>query len=139
MDFLKSLLTNSSDALSAAAASSTTFDFSALLFQTTSNTAAVKSYLLSHIPPDTGSYIHSLLSADLLTVLSLLLAVFFGFKVLDYLRRLVIYWIVLAIKLVLMLCALQVGVYCYTVGAEKSLQDLGRVWGWVEGYIGAYS
>src|SRR5271154_5516795 len=139
MDFLKSLLTNSTDVLSAAAAGSTTFDFFALLSQTTDNTATVKSYVLSHIPPNTGSYIHSLLSTDLLTVLALLLGVFFTFKILDYLRRLVIYWVVLAIKLVLVLCALQVGVYCYTVGAEKSLQDLGRVWGWVEGFIGAYS
>jgi Nuclear pore assembly and biogenesis len=73
---------------------------------------------------------------DLLSILALVVIAFISFKVLDYIRRVVMWWIMLALKLCLLVVALQVGWYVSQYGWEKTLQDAGWAWGLLEGFIG---
>ena len=76
-------------------------------------------------------------SADVWSLFAFAVLLFVGFRVLDYLRRMVMFWIMLAVKLVLVLLAVQAAVYAYNVGLERTVQDLGVVWGWIEGVLDA--
>ena len=73
---------------------------------------------------------------DLLSLLALVIIAFISFKVLDYVRRMVMWWVMLALKLCLILVAVQVGWYVSQYGWEKTLNDAGWVWGLLEGFIG---
>jgi hypothetical protein len=73
---------------------------------------------------------------DLLSLLALIIIAFVSFKVLDYVRRVVMWWIMLALKLCLVLVAVQVGWYVSQYGWEKTLNDAGWVWGLLEGFLG---
>ena len=46
------------------------------------------------------------------------------------------FWVFLVFKLIALLLCVQLGLYLYTYGVEKTLRDLGWVVGWVEGLIG---
>lgn len=88
----------------------------------------------------TSTYLSALLpfltipttSGELLSLTLLALTLFTLFKVVDYLRRMILFWVFLVVKLVLVLGLLQLGIYVYTYGVEKTLSDLGWVWGFVE-------
>jgi hypothetical protein len=73
---------------------------------------------------------------DLLSVLALIVIAFVSFKVLDYVRRVVMWWIMLALKLCLLLVVVQVGWYVSQYGWEKTLNDAGWAWGILEGFLG---
>jgi hypothetical protein len=71
-------------------------------------------------------------SGDLLSLTLLAVALFTLFKIADYLRRMIMFWVFLFIKLVAVLVLLQLAIYVYTYGVEKTLRDLGWLWGFVE-------
>ena len=73
---------------------------------------------------------------DLLSLIALIVIAFISFKVLDYVRRVVMWWIMLALKLCLILVAVQVGWYVSQYGWEKTLNDAGWLWGLLEGFLG---
>ncbi|KAL9007160.1 MAG: hypothetical protein Q9188_000094 [Gyalolechia gomerana] len=72
----------------------------------------------------------SLLSLALLAVLLVI-----SLKVLDMVRRTVIYWISLAIRLVMYVGVVIVGMWVYQRGVEQSLEDLG----WLVGLLAGLS
>lgn len=73
---------------------------------------------------------------SLISLLTLAVVAFVSFKLLDYVRRVVMWWIMLAFKLCLLLLVVQVGWYVSQYGWEKTLSDAGWVWGIVEGFVG---
>lgn len=71
-------------------------------------------------------------SAELASLAIFVLVLFTTFKVVDYVRRMIMFWVFLAIKLVAVLALAQLALYVYTYGIEKTLNDLGWAWGFVE-------
>lgn len=88
----------------------------------------------SSSPPPRASTITSGMS-DLVSLLALIVIAFISFKILDYVRRVVMWWIMLALKLCLLLAVVQVGWYVSQYGLEKILNDAGWLWGLLEGFF----
>ena len=74
-------------------------------------------------------------SAELASLVIFVLVLFTTFKVVDYVRRMILFWVFLVIKLVAVLALVQLALYVYTYGVEKTLNDLGWVWGFVESMV----
>ena len=72
-------------------------------------------------------------SPDVLTIIGLAVVLFLSMKALDYMRRSIIYWISLAIRLGMYATILGVGVYVWNRGLEQSIEDFGWVYGLLEG------
>ena len=66
---------------------------------------------------------------DLLTLGILALVLLVTLKALDYLRRTIIYWISVAIRLGMWASIIGVGLYVSQRGIEQSFEDFGWVWG----------
>jgi hypothetical protein len=73
---------------------------------------------------------------DIISLLALVVIAFISFKVLDYVRRVVMWWVMLVLKLCLILAVVQVGWYVSKYGWEKTLNDAGWAWGLLEGFLG---
>lgn len=71
-------------------------------------------------------------SAELASLAVFVLVLFTTFKVVDYVRRMIMFWVFLVIKLIALLALVQLALYVYTYGIEKTLNDLGWAWGFVE-------
>ncbi|KAJ5713976.1 Nuclear pore assembly and biogenesis protein APQ12 [Penicillium malachiteum] len=72
---------------------------------------------------------------DLMTVLIMVVILFFSLKLLDYMRRLVMFWVTLAFQVLFWGSVLGLGWYVYTVGVENAGRDLGWIWGVVMGFV----
>lgn len=79
--------------------------------------------------------LHSLSTGapDVLTLAILAIALIVSLRVLDYMRRTIIYWIGLAIRTGLWLTVGGVGVYVWQRGFEQSVEDFGYIWGFLQG------
>ncbi|KAL2003940.1 hypothetical protein VTN02DRAFT_1459 [Thermoascus thermophilus] len=75
---------------------------------------------------------------DLVSVLLLALILFVSLKVLDYARRVVVFWITLALRLLFWGVVLSVAWYVYRVGCEKAIADAGWLWGVAEGFVESF-
>ena len=56
-----------------------------------------------------------------------------SFKALDYMRKTIIFWVSMAIRLGLWLFVAFVGVYVWQRGMEQSVEDFGWLWGLLVG------
>lgn len=74
-------------------------------------------------------------SAELLSLTLFALVIFTTFKVVDYVRRMIMFWVFLALKLVAVLVLVQLALHVYTYGIQKTLSDLGWAWGFVESWM----
>lgn len=72
---------------------------------------------------------------DLVSVLLLALILLVSLKVLDYARRVVVFWITLALRLLFWGVVLSVAWYVYRFGWEKASADAGWLWGVAEGFV----
>lgn len=72
---------------------------------------------------------------DLISVLLLAIILLISLKILDYARRMVVFWVTLAFRLVFWGSVLGLGWYVWRVGVENAGRDLGWVWGVVEGFV----
>lgn len=71
---------------------------------------------------------------DLVSVLLLLLVLVVSLKVLDYMRRVVMFWVMLAVRVVFYGSVVALGCYVYSVGVEKAGRDLGWLLGVLWGF-----
>ncbi|KAL8795273.1 MAG: hypothetical protein Q9195_002284 [Heterodermia aff. obscurata] len=69
-----------------------------------------------------------------LTLVLLALVLFLSLKVLDVLRRTIIYWISIAVRLVIWGAIVGAGVYVYYRGVEESIEDAGYLLGVLSGW-----
>ncbi|KAK2841598.1 hypothetical protein FQN49_006098 [Arthroderma sp. PD_2] len=92
---------------------------------------------LTYIQPYILSPINALLASppDLYSILALLLIFFISLKVLDYARRVIMFWVMLVFRLVFWGVVLGGAWYAYTVGWEKVWHDTAWVLGLLEGFI----
>lgn len=72
---------------------------------------------------------------DLCSILLLALVLLLSLKVLDYTRRMIMFWVMLALRLVFWGSILGIGWYVYRVGLDNATRDAGWVWGVVEGFV----
>ena len=72
---------------------------------------------------------------DLLSILLLAVILLVSLKILDYTRRMVLFWVSLAVRLLFWGALLGVGWYVYTVGVERAGREAGWVAGWVMGLV----
>lgn len=93
----------------------------------TTYTGALLPYLPTAVPTTT---------AELVCLGVFVLVLITTFKVVNYVRRMIMYWVFLAIKVVFVLLLLQAALYVNTYGIEKALRDAGWLWGVVEGLFG---
>lgn len=72
----------------------------------------------------------------LLSLGLLLITLYMGLRIMNYIRRTIMGWVWLGIKLILVLFAVQIGVYINSYGWERALRDAGWlggiVWGMLE-------
>jgi len=72
---------------------------------------------------------------DLVQILILAVILFISLKVLDYARRVIVFWVMLVFRLVFWGSLLGLGLYVYRVGVENAGRDVGWVWGVVMGFV----
>ena len=72
---------------------------------------------------------------DLVSVLILIAILFISLKILDYARRVVMFWVGLAFKLIFWGFIIGLGWYAYRFGVESTGRDLGWLWGIVMGFV----
>ncbi|KAJ5740634.1 Nuclear pore assembly and biogenesis protein APQ12 [Penicillium malachiteum] len=72
---------------------------------------------------------------DLLTVLMFVTILFISLRILDYARRLVMFWVMLAFRVFFWGSLLGLCWYVYTVGVENAGRDIGWIWGVVMGFV----
>lgn len=72
---------------------------------------------------------------DLMQLLILALVLFISLKVLDYARRVIMFWVMLVFRLVFWGSVIGLGLYVYRVGVENAGRDLGWVWGVLLGFV----
>ena len=73
-------------------------------------------------------------TSDLVSVLILALILIISLKVLDYARRVVMFWVTLALRLIWWGFILGAIWYAYNAGLEKTGRDLGWFYGVVKGF-----
>ncbi|KAJ5894004.1 Nuclear pore assembly and biogenesis protein APQ12 [Penicillium taxi] len=72
---------------------------------------------------------------DLLSIFLLALILIITLKVLDYARRVIMFWVSLAFRLVFWATLLSVAWYIYRVGLQDAGRDFGWAWGLAEGFV----
>ena len=70
---------------------------------------------------------------DILTLAVLAVALIISFRVLDYMRRTILYWVGLAIRLGLWVAIGGLGLYVWQRGFDQSMEDFGYIWGFLQG------
>ncbi|ODM21964.1 hypothetical protein SI65_02808 [Aspergillus cristatus] len=90
----------------------------------------------TYLDPYILSPLSSLLTSstpDLVSVFLLLLILFLSLKILDYTRRMVLFWVWLVFRVVFWGVILAVGYWVYSVGVERAGMEAGRAFGVVKG------
>lgn len=72
---------------------------------------------------------------DLISIILLAIILLISLKVLDYARRVIMFWVLLAFRLVFWGTVLGLAWYVYRVGVENAGRDLGWAWGVVVGFV----
>lgn len=99
-----------------------------------------KTHIFPHLPPplqSASSYVDpALASGDIVSLAAFLLAVYLTLRIADYIRRSILSWIVLLLKIALLLLLVQGVVYVQQYGWQMALRDAGWlggiVWNFVE-------
>ena len=74
-------------------------------------------------------------SISLPSLLLLILIFLLSLRVLNYIRRVVMWWVTLIFRLALVLVLVQAGVYVARNGVGRTLEQLGWLWGLLEGFF----
>lgn len=72
---------------------------------------------------------------DLASVIVLVVVLFLSFKILDYTRRAVMFWVWLTMKMAWWFTIFSLGIYMYNAGWEKVARDLGFVFNFLVGLL----
>jgi hypothetical protein len=66
---------------------------------------------------------------DLVNVVLLLLILYISLRILDYARRMIMFWLFFVLRLAFWGSIIGGGLYVYNVGPTRALRDLGWIWG----------
>lgn len=93
-------------------------------------------YLAPYLLDPLNNILSSRIQPKDVVSLVIVLAIFIvSLKVLDYARRMIMWWVSMAVSLIFWIALLGGGWYVYNVGIEKAMQDVGFVWGLAEGFL----
>lgn len=92
-------------------------------------------YLLTPIANIVDSSASGFSSANILSFVILLLTLYISLRILNYARRVVMFWIMLVARLTFWMVLIGVGLWVYNVGVEQALRDAGYLWGVVQGLV----
>ncbi|KAJ5301861.1 hypothetical protein PENANT_c002G02713 [Penicillium antarcticum] len=99
-------------------------------------TAILQPYLIEPLSTLLTSYSGAM--PDLLSICLLAIIILVSLKILDYAFRMIMFWVVLAFRLVFWGSLIGVGYYVYRVGVEDAARDAGWLFGVVMGFVGDY-
>lgn len=88
-----------------------------------------------HTSNRSGNGSGSSTGTDILTTVLLLTSLFIVFKVANYIRRLVMWWVFFFLKLAFLYGVMVVGWSVWVRGLDTTLRDVASVWGFVEGVL----
>ncbi|OKL59755.1 hypothetical protein UA08_04497 [Talaromyces atroroseus] len=74
-------------------------------------------------------------SSNLVSAIILLLTLYISLRILDYARRVVMFWVTLVMRMIFWTAVLSIAVYVYNVGPEKAIADAGWIWGVAQGFV----
>lgn len=109
--------------------------------QAASYIAYANDYLQSvrdvYLEPHVLSPIRTMLSSppDLFSVLILVFLFIISLKILDYTRRVIVFWVTFIFRLVFWSTIIGAGWYAYSVGLEKAARDAAWIFGLLEGFV----
>ena len=93
------------------------------------------STILASYTPHLYSFLRAITSlvqtADAVTILCGLVALFVVVRVVDYVKRMIMFWVRLAIRIVFVVVMIQVVVYYWHVGLGELARDAGKAWGFI--------
>jgi Nuclear pore assembly and biogenesis len=72
---------------------------------------------------------------DIITAVILLVSIFVFFRVANYVRRIVMWWVFLFVRLAVLYGVLVVGLSVWGRGLDTTLRDIGSFWGYLEGVL----
>ncbi|KAL2221221.1 nuclear pore assembly and biogenesis-domain-containing protein [Thermoascus aurantiacus ATCC 26904] len=118
-------------------------NYRTLLASLASTSTSLSSHLLHLRTAFVDPYVVRPLSAllassstpDLVSVLLLALILLVSLKILDYARRVIVFWVTLVLRLLFWGVVLGAGWYVYRVGWEKAARDAAWLWGVAEGFV----
>ena len=73
--------------------------------------------------------------ADVVSLVILVAMFWISLRILDYARRVIMWWVTMAFRLVFWMALLGGAWYVYNVGIDKALRDVGWMWGLLEGFL----
>jgi hypothetical protein len=74
-------------------------------------------------------------SSDILSIVILLVILYISLRVLDYARRIVMFWVLFVVRFFFWATLVAIGVYVYNVGLERATREAGWLWGVAQGFI----
>ena len=92
-------------------------------------------YVQPYLIQPLSAFLTSSAMPDLLSIFLLVIILFISLKVLDYARRVIMFWVSLAFRLVFWGSVIGIAWYVYRVGVENASRDFGWLWGVLEGFF----
>ncbi|KAK5791133.1 hypothetical protein VI817_006442 [Penicillium citrinum] len=74
-------------------------------------------------------------TSDIISIILLIAVLYISLRVLDYARRVILWWMFLVLRMTFWGTLVLVALYVYQVGLEKAGQDFGWVLGIVQGFV----
>jgi hypothetical protein len=93
-------------------------------------------YLIEPLSTFMASYSSSM--PDLLSICLLAIILLVTLKILDYACRVIMFWVILACRVIFWGSILGLGWYIYSVGFENASRDIGWLWGVLYGFVGDF-
>ncbi|KAJ5160320.1 uncharacterized protein N7482_007324 [Penicillium canariense] len=98
-------------------------------------TAYVDPYLITPLSNVLASTAGSSGMPDFITILVLAGTMLVSLILLDYLRRMIMWWVRMMVRFIFWGTLIVLGLHVYRVGLENAVGDLGKIWGFVEGFV----
>jgi hypothetical protein len=99
----------------------------------------VDPYLLTPLSHLLAATLGSTTMPDFMSALVLAGLLLVSLIILDYIRRFVVWWVMWWVRFIVRLVfwgsVIGVGVYVWNVGGEQAVQDAGRIWGFLMGFL----
>lgn len=74
-------------------------------------------------------------TTDMMSFFIMIIVLYLSLRILDYARRVVVFWVMLVFKLVFWASVVGLGFYVYNVGVARAVEEAGWFFGLVQGFI----
>lgn len=77
----------------------------------------------------------ALSTTDLVSFFIMVIVLYISLRILDYARRVVMFWVMLVVRLVFWASVVALGFYVYNVGVARAVEEAGWFFGLVQGFL----